>query len=87
MIKTPRLVCKKLIKLILSEHVCTLQVANIVPVGGQDIWNRESHEAVREFFEASMGETVMVSKQISLDISYCREISLQKHIEHIRGWI
>uniref|UniRef100_A0A183F3Y4 Tudor domain-containing protein n=1 Tax=Heligmosomoides polygyrus TaxID=6339 RepID=A0A183F3Y4_HELPZ len=37
------------------------RVANIVPVGGQDIWNRESHEAVREFFEASMGETVMVT--------------------------
>ncbi|KAK6016313.1 tudor domain protein, partial [Ostertagia ostertagi] len=37
------------------------KVANIVPVGGQDIWNRESHEAVREFFEASLGETVMVT--------------------------
>ncbi|VDO76270.1 unnamed protein product [Haemonchus placei] len=37
------------------------RVANIVPVGGQDIWNRESHEAVREFFEAGLGETVMVT--------------------------
>ncbi|KAK6743356.1 hypothetical protein RB195_010549 [Necator americanus] len=32
-----------------------------MPVGGQDVWSRESHEAVREFFEAGMGETVMVT--------------------------
>ncbi|WKY00236.1 hypothetical protein Q1695_014803 [Nippostrongylus brasiliensis] len=37
------------------------KVAHIVPIGGQDIWNREAHEAVREFFEAGMGETVMVT--------------------------
>ncbi|KAJ1349215.1 hypothetical protein KIN20_004686 [Parelaphostrongylus tenuis] len=37
------------------------RVGNIVPIGGQDVWSRESHEAVREFFEAGMGETVMVS--------------------------
>ncbi|KAE9415028.1 hypothetical protein Angca_008255 [Angiostrongylus cantonensis] len=37
------------------------RVANIVPVGGQDVWSRESHEAVREFFEAGMGETIMVT--------------------------
>ncbi|KJH43019.1 tudor domain protein [Dictyocaulus viviparus] len=35
------------------------RVANIVPVEGQDVWSRESHEAVREFFEAGMGGTVM----------------------------
>ncbi|VDM65116.1 unnamed protein product [Strongylus vulgaris] len=37
------------------------KVAHIVPIGGQDVWSRESHEAVREFFEAGMGDTVMVS--------------------------
>ncbi|KIH67169.1 tudor domain protein [Ancylostoma duodenale] len=37
------------------------KVAHIVPFDGQDVWSRESHEAVREFFEAGMGETVMVT--------------------------
>lgn len=36
-------------------------MADIIPMGGQDVWSRESHEAVREFIEASMGEPLQVT--------------------------
>ena len=36
------------------------RLTGVVPVGGEDVWPRESHEAVREFFEAAMGEAVQV---------------------------
>ncbi|CAD6188246.1 unnamed protein product [Caenorhabditis auriculariae] len=36
------------------------KVSGVRPVGGKEFWSRESHEAVREFFEAACGEAVMV---------------------------
>ncbi|CAB3402694.1 unnamed protein product [Caenorhabditis bovis] len=35
------------------------KIANIKPIAG-DVWSRDAHEAVREFFEAACGEPVIV---------------------------
>ncbi|CAL2037985.1 unnamed protein product [Caenorhabditis brenneri] len=36
------------------------KIGGIKPVAGGEVWSRESHEAVREFFEAACGEPVVV---------------------------
>ncbi|KAF1760907.1 hypothetical protein GCK72_009159 [Caenorhabditis remanei] len=36
------------------------KIGGIKPVTGGEVWSRESHEAVREFFEAACGEPVVV---------------------------
>ncbi|CAI4228986.1 unnamed protein product [Auanema sp. JU1783] len=37
------------------------KLSGIQPVGGVDVWSRETHEAVREFFEAGLGDPVLVN--------------------------
>lgn len=48
---------------ILKNIICLnqrIQLSGVMPVDGQDVWSCDAHDAVREFFESSMGEAIQV---------------------------